>query len=64
MKTIEINLSDIIEIQICADCGRPIGFDDGPPDGWQLEDKRTVCQKCCVIDTRRIIDQIIDLGNP
>lgn len=34
----------------CADCGTKIGKDDGPPDGWQLEDGRTVCQACCVKD--------------
>lgn len=43
----------------CEDCGGPIGFDDGPPDGWQLEDGRTVCQKCCVDDTGKIIDTLI-----
>lgn len=43
----------------CANCGAPIGHDDGPPDGWQLEDGRTVCQKCCVLDTRRIVGKII-----
>ena len=35
----------------CADCAGPIGLDDGPKDGWQLEDGRTVCQRCCVKDT-------------
>lgn len=39
----------------CADCGGAIGEDDGPPDGWQLEDSRTVCHTCCVADTRQII---------
>jgi len=33
----------------CADCGKPIG-ETGPPDGWQLEDGRTVCQACCAAD--------------
>ena len=36
----------------CADCGVEIGLDDGPRDGWQLEDGRTVCQACCAKDTR------------
>ena len=36
----------------CADCGAQIGQDEGPPDGWQLEDGRTVCHACCVKDTR------------
>jgi hypothetical protein len=35
----------------CADCNFPIGYDNGPVDGWQLEDGRTVCQRCCVADT-------------
>ena len=30
----------------CADCGGPVG-ETGPPDGWQLEDGRTVCHTCC-----------------
>lgn len=34
----------------CDDCGDPIGQDDGPPDGWQLEDGRTVCHSCCLRD--------------
>ena len=34
----------------CADCGMAIGTDKGPPDGWQLEDGRTVCQACCAED--------------
>jgi hypothetical protein len=41
---------------ICADCKDPIGQDEGPPDGWQLEDGRTVCHVCCVKDTRRLVD--------
>lgn len=39
----------------CADCGGPIGQDNGPPDGWQLEDGRTVCQACCAADTRQLL---------
>ncbi len=39
---------------ICDDCGVPIGQDNGPPDGWQLEDGRTVCHKCCCHDTRKV----------
>ena len=57
---IEINLADIIEIQTCADCGRPVGFDDGPHNGWQLEDGRTVCQKCCIVDTGKTIKALIE----
>ena len=36
----------------CHDCNGPIGKDNGPTDGWQLEDGRTVCQACCVEDTK------------
>ena len=38
----------------CADCGAPIGHDARPPDGWQLEDGRTVCHACCVQDTCKL----------
>ncbi len=38
---------------ICADCGNQITGDNEPPDGWQLEDGRTVCGKCCADDLRR-----------
>jgi len=43
----------MIQAKPCADCGGAIGQDSGPADGWQLEDGRTVCQRCCVIDTRQ-----------
>lgn len=39
----------------CADCGKEIGKDAGPKEGWQLEDGRTVCHACCAADTRRVI---------
>ena len=39
--------------QRCADCSAEVGSDSGPPDGWQLEDGRTVCNSCCIIDTKR-----------
>jgi hypothetical protein len=42
---------------LCADCGKPVGQDAGPKDGWQLEDGRTVCQACCV----RVTVQLINL---
>lgn len=42
----------------CADCAGPIGQDDGPKDGWQLEDGRTVCHRCCA-DRLRAQSQII-----
>jgi len=34
----------------CADCGGPIGRDDGPPDGWEMSDERIICHACCVSD--------------
>ena len=43
----------------CADCNGPIGQDDGPPDGWQLEDGRTVCHACSVADFGRVVRQIL-----
>lgn len=43
----------------CADCGDKIGNDSGPKDGWQLEDGRTVCQACCVADTKRFAGRVI-----
>ncbi len=45
--------------KICADCGYAIGMDSGPDDGWQLEDGRTVCQRCCVVDTRCFVDKVL-----
>lgn len=44
---------------LCADCGCAIGRDSGPPDGWQLEDGRTVCQACCVKDTKQVVERVI-----
>jgi hypothetical protein len=38
----------------CADCDMPIGHDEGPSDGWQLEDGRTVCHACAAKDLRRV----------
>ena len=43
--------------KLCADCNSRIGEDNGPPDGWQLEDGRTVCDACCVKDLRRLIEK-------
>lgn len=42
----------------CADCGGLIGRDGGPGDGWQLEDGRTVCNACCVLDTELSVARI------
>jgi hypothetical protein len=42
--------------KLCADCGCVIGQDKGPPDGWQLEDGRTVCHACCVKDFAQLVD--------
>ena len=43
----------------CADCGGPIGQDKGPPDGWQLEDGRTVCHSCCCVDFRQLVNAFL-----
>jgi len=45
--------------QRCADCGGPIGQDNGPPDGWQLEDGKTVCHACCVADFGKHVERTI-----
>lgn len=50
--------SDEHSLVSCADCGAEIGNDAGPPDGWQLEDGRTICHACCVEDTGSIIDEM------
>lgn len=47
----------------CADCGGAIGVDLGPPDGWQLEDGRTVCHDCCVNDTRHCLRESVSIGH-
>lgn len=41
---------------LCADCGGQVGQDRGPPDGWQLEDGRTVCHECCLIDFDKLVE--------
>jgi hypothetical protein len=43
-------------MSVCADCGGTIGEDEGPPDGWQLEDGRTVCQHCAAEDLKRLVE--------
>jgi hypothetical protein len=48
---------------ICADCGGPIGQDKGPPDGWQLENGRTVCHSCCVADFCKLVDTALLLSD-
>ena len=48
----------------CADCGCEVGHDKGPPDGWQLEDGRTVCHACCVADTKKVFNAIITKDIP
>ena len=40
----------------CADCGASIGEDSGPPDGWEMEDRRIVCEACADKDLLRIVD--------
>lgn len=43
----------------CADCGKPTHGKAGARRAWQLEDGRTVCNKCCAADTKRFVDEII-----
>ena len=50
--------------QLCSDCGTPIGHDNGPRDGWQLEDGRTVCDACCVEDAKRVVASVVDKKTP
>lgn len=41
----------------CDRCSMEVGKDEGPEDGWQLENGETVCDKCCVDDTLKIINE-------
>lgn len=34
----------------CIDCGIELTSENAPPGGWELEDGRTVCTKCCAKD--------------
>lgn len=47
----------------CADCGGVVGQDNGPPDGWQLEDGRTVCHACCVTDFKAFARAATSVAN-
>ena len=52
---------DRANVPPCADCGGDVGLSGkGPPDGWQLEDGRTVCHSCCLNDFGKIIDAVND----
>jgi len=42
----------------CSKCASPLGNDNGPPEGWQLEDGRTVCHACCLQSTKSFIWKI------
>jgi hypothetical protein len=54
-KTVCQGLPELKEqSKFCADCGCEIGFDDGPPDGWELEDGRIVCQECCIKSLKKV----------
>lgn len=56
-KEMEVSLSNFEPKTLCAECGNAVGNDDGPPDGWQLEDGSTVCHRCCAKSLRGIITQ-------
>ncbi len=45
---------------ICADCRSKLPNGNGPKDGWQLEDGRTVCHACCVTDTHKIVTAVVN----
>lgn len=49
---------------ICADCLGPIGQANGPRDGWELEDGRTVCQACAADDLRQLSRAMISSPDP
>ena len=42
----------------CDACNGPIFTGEGPPDGWQLEDGRSVCHDCSAADLRQIAETI------
>lgn len=46
--------------RLCDDCKKPITTYGGSPDGWQLEDGRSVCQVCAVRDLRGTVEQIME----
>lgn len=52
-----VTLNSVV-VRRCADCGCRIGQDKGPPDGWQLEDGRTVCHACCAADMKLIVGRM------
>lgn len=54
---------DCTRFRRCAECHGPIGKDDGPEDGWQMEDGRTLCHSCCVADTQQVVNSLIRGGN-
>jgi hypothetical protein len=45
----------------CQLCGENLGKGKGPPDGWELEDGKTVCHKCCVENTIGIVKEAIHI---
>jgi len=49
------NLIKSREQKYCADCGNKINQDNGPPEGWELENGRIICNSCCVINTKKMI---------
>lgn len=47
----------------CDDCQGPIFNGEGPPDGWQLEDGRSICHECCGADLHRMAGRIRGSGD-
>lgn len=49
----------------CADCGGPVPDSPRcPPDGWQLEDGRTVCGKCATEDLKQTVRRVTFFADP
>lgn len=46
----------------CADCGRRVGEDGGPADGWQVEDGRTICNTCNAAELDALADVARELA--
>ena len=44
-------VADRVTVIRCDQCGDIMG-NDGPKDGWQVENGRTLCHACCVSDTK------------
>lgn len=57
-KWMRILLQKVLGIR-CDKCGGPLYVGRGPVNGWQLEDGRTVCHRCCVADLAKQIERMM-----